>query len=243
MGNRIKFFCAGFCLPLCLLTHTVWSAEHPPGLEPELTNATLPGADVEGLLDLARHQNLELAAVRLEADAAAERVNAAGTLPDPMFRTELRDITHQGTRSPSLLPDRVGSTYYQITQTLPVWGKRGLQRDVANAEAEQARGQISLTWADLSARIKSGFAQHYLLAHSEKLTEEILELVNTLEQIARSRYASGLSAQQDAIRAQVEQTRLRRELVMLKLEYHHAMTRINTLLLRPPHAATGFQSL
>ena len=237
MRSRIKFFCVSLCLPLCLLNHTVWSAEPAPWFDRGLATAPLPGAQVEGLLELARQQNPELAVARLESDAAAERVNAAGALPDPMFRTELRDITHQGNRSPSLLPDRVGSTYYQVTQTLPWWGKRGLQRELADAEAAQARGQINLTWTDLATRIKTEFAQYYLLAHSEKLTEEILELVDNLEQIARSRYASGLAAQQDAIRAQVEQTRLRRELVMLKLEYHHAMTRLNALLLRAPHAA------
>ena len=51
------------------------------------------GANVESLLDFARSRNPEYASMRFEAEAAAERVTPAGALPDPKFRTELRDIT------------------------------------------------------------------------------------------------------------------------------------------------------
>jgi hypothetical protein len=44
------------------------------------------GSRLDELLVLARQQSPELAAVRLEADAAAERITAAGALPDPKFR-------------------------------------------------------------------------------------------------------------------------------------------------------------
>ncbi|NJD35907.1 MAG: hypothetical protein FIA96_13920 [Betaproteobacteria bacterium] len=46
------------------------------------------GANVESLLDYAKARNPEYAAMRLEAEAAAERVYPAGALPDPMLRTE-----------------------------------------------------------------------------------------------------------------------------------------------------------
>jgi len=72
---------------------------------------TLPGADVESLIAYAREKNPEYAAMRYEADAAFERVQPAGALPDPMLRTELQNITNFGTDgSTSLLPNRVGST-------------------------------------------------------------------------------------------------------------------------------------
>ena len=227
MGNKLKLLCCA----LFLFSRVAGAAETEA-----LPGGQLPGAEVQGLLDLARQQNPELAAMRLEADAAAERVNSAGALPDPMFKTELRDISNRGDSNPSLLPNRVGSTYYQVTQTLSFWGKRDLKRDIASTEADQARGRVGTSWAELSAKIKSEFAQYYLLVHSEKLIWEILELAANLERIAQSRYATGLAAQQDVIRAQIEQSGLRRELIMLKLDHHHTMTRLNTLLLREPHA-------
>ncbi len=212
----------------------LWLAAHPAwGVEP----AQLPGAGVEELLDLAQQNNPELAAMRLEAGAAAERIYPAGALPDPMLRAELMDITNAGTNaSPSLLPSRVGSTRYSATQAVPFWGKRDLKREMAEAEARQAQGRVSLTWTELSARIKTDFAQYYLLSRSGKLTQEILGLLISLERIAQARYATGLAAQQDVIRAQVELTGLRSELVMLEAERHQAMARLNTLLRRAPDA-------
>jgi cobalt-zinc-cadmium efflux system outer membrane protein len=54
-----------------------------------------------------------------------------------------------------------------------------------------------------------------------------------LEKIAQVRYASGLAAQQDVIRAQVEQTNMRSELVTLDAEARQVNARMNALLARP----------
>ncbi len=211
---------------LWLVVHQAWGEE----------SAHQPGAGVEELLDLAQKQNPELATMRLEAEAATERIYPAGALPDPVFRIQLQDITNRGSTAPNLLPSQVGSTYYRVMQTVPYWGKRDLKREVAKAEASQAQGRTSVTWAELSARIKTVFAQYYLVSHSKNLTQEILGLLTNLERIAQSRYATGLAAQQDVIRAQVELTGLRRDLVILETEHHHAMTRLNTLLRRASEA-------
>ena len=42
-----------------------------------------PGADVEGLLAIAREGSPDVRMVRLEAEAARERIGPAGALPDP----------------------------------------------------------------------------------------------------------------------------------------------------------------
>ncbi len=191
------------------------------------------GASVESLLDHARAQSPELAAMRLEADAAAQRVQPAGALPDPVLRVELENINNYGNDArPSLLPSRVGETKYTVMQMLPAWGKRGLRRDVAAADAAQAGARAEATWSELAARIKTGYAQYYLAAGTERLTLEILDLMSRLEQIAQARYAGGLVAQQDAIRAQLEQTAMRSELIALETEKRQLRARLNALLAR-----------
>lgn len=192
------------------------------------------GAGVEELLDYARRNNPEFAAMRFEADAAAERGASAGALPDPRLRTELRDITRMGEQSATLSPTRVGSTRYLVMQDLPWFGKRDLKREIAELEAEGARGRSQGTWADLSARIKSAHAQRYFVHRNLQLNREILDLMQRLERIAQARYAGGLSAQQDVVRAQVELTGLQAEQIALETEAHHLDARINALLARPP---------
>lgn len=193
----------------------------------------LPGGSVESLLDYARERNPEFAAMRHEAEAASERAAAAGSLPDPKLQIEWRDITKMNTQNPTLAPSRVGTTRYQIMQDVPWFGKRGLQRDIARLEAEGAKGLSYGTWAELSSRIKASYAQYYAVHQTEGLAREILDLMVRLERVAQARYAGGLAAQPDAIRAQVEQTNLKNELIGLENEKRTLQARLNMLLARP----------
>jgi outer membrane protein TolC len=58
-----------------------------------------------------------------------------------------------------------------------------------------------------------------------------------LEQIAQVRYAGGLAPQQDAIRAQLEQTAMRGELISLAGDKRQWQARLNAMLARDPAAA------
>ncbi|HEY3432585.1 MAG TPA: TolC family protein [Rhodocyclaceae bacterium] len=196
----------------------------------------VPGRDVESLLSLARERNPEYAGMRYEADAAVERVTPAGALPDPRLRMELMDVTKGGQQNPTLNPSGVGSTRYTLMQEIPWFGKRDLKREIAELEAEGAKGRATGTWSDISSRIKVAYAQLFYLHRNERLTREVLDLMVRLEKIAQVRYAGGLAAQQDAIRAQTEQTGMRSELVALENERRQVEVRLNTLLARPAQA-------
>lgn len=196
------------------------------------------GATVQSLLDHARTSSPELASMRVEASAAHERIQPAGALADPMLRVELENINNYGNGNQlTVLPWRVGETKYTIVQPLPAWGKRELRRDVAQADAQQADARAAATWTELAARIKTAYAQYYLAVRNERLVREIVELIASLEKVAQARYAGGLATQQDAIRAQVEQTAMRSELIGLDSEKRQMRARINALLGRAPDAA------
>jgi outer membrane protein TolC len=197
---------------------------------------TVPGASVDSLLAYAQAHNPELAAMRYEAQAAHERVVPAGALPDPRFRATLQDITRMGEQNPTLLPGRAGKTAYLWMQELPWFGKRDLKRAIAENDAQGAQGRVAAGWSDLASRIKTTHAQLYLVRRSEQLVQENLSLMAQLEKVALSRYAGGLSAQQDVIRAQVEQGSMSAEQIALDMEHHHLHARMNALLARPGDA-------
>ena len=203
------------------------------GLQGVPATAAELGADLQGLLEHARAQHPELAAMRMEADAAAQRVQPAGALPDPMFRMELEDIGNSTTTGKwSLLPSKVGDTKYTLLQALPAWGKRDARREVAEADVQQATARFDATWNELSARIKTAYAQYYGVQGSEQLTLEVVDLMSRLEQIAQARYAGSLVTQQDALRAQLELTAMRSELIALDNEKRQLRARLNGLLAR-----------
>jgi outer membrane protein, heavy metal efflux system len=191
------------------------------------------GEDVQSLLEHARAQNPELALMRAEVEAAAQRVQPAAALPDPVLRVELMNVNNYGNDAGfSLLPSKVGETKYTLMQMLPAWGKRDLRREVANADLQQAKARTDAAWTELAMRIKSAYARYWLAAGNERLTREILDLVARVEQIAQARYAGGLVTQQDAIRAQLEQTTMRSDLILLESEKRQVRSRLNALLAR-----------
>lgn len=196
----------------------------------------VPGRTVQSLLDYARDNNPEFAAMRHEADAASERVTPAGALSDPKLKIELMDITRMGEQNATLLPGRVGSTQYTLSQELPWYGKRDLKREIAALDADGAQGRARGTWAEIAGRLKAAHAQLYVLNRTEQLTREILDLMIRLEKVAQTRYAGGLGMQQDVIRAQVEQTGMRNDLVMLENERNMLHARVNMMLSRPANA-------
>ncbi|WP_180129315.1 TolC family protein [Rhodoferax sp. BLA1] len=214
-----------------LLTLLAWGSAAPV-----LAQETLPGAQLEGLLAIAKASNPDYASMRKEAQAASERVVMAGALMDPKFRVEWMDITKGGSQSATLLPNDTGSTVYTFMQDLPWWGKRDLKRAIAGQEAQAVDGKAQGTWAELAAKVKTTHAQRYFLYNTRKLTQELLDLTNRLSNVAQVRYAGGLAMQQDAIRAQVEQTTIQTELVALESEARQADARLNALLARPSSA-------
>lgn len=140
------------------------------------------GSSIQGLLAYARDQSPELRAMRMEADAAAQRIGPAGALPDPVLRVELENINNYGNdASPSLLPWKVGETKYTLMQSLPLGGKRDLRRDAAAADARQADAKTDATWVELAARIKTTYAEYYRAVGNERLAGEVLGLMARLE--------------------------------------------------------------
>lgn len=191
---------------------------------PSIPAAAELGADLDSLLAYARTESPELAVMRHETEAATERIQPAGALPDPVLRVELENLGND-----------IGAereARYTLMQGIPLGGKRGLRRDAANADAQQAQARADAAWTELAAKLKTGFAQYFAAAGSERLVREQVELLARLEQTARQRYAAGLGSQQDAIRAQLEQTAMRAELIALANEKQQARVRLNALLAR-----------
>ena len=211
-------------------------------LLPAWASEALPGVSVESLLTAAREASPALRMVRLEAEAAHERIAPAGALPDPMLRIELENITRNGTQGATLSPARVGDTKYTLLQPLPFWGKRDLKREVAAAEAAQASGRANETWSEVAGRIKTLYAQYWLTGQALQLSRENIELTRQLEKIAQVRYAGGLAAQQDAIRAQLERSNMDSEQLGMAAEYRQIGVFINAMLARPAGAALAAPS-
>jgi outer membrane protein TolC len=212
------------CAPLCAML-----------AGPALAAPLELGGDLPGLLAYARDHHPEFAAMRHEAAAAAARADVADSLPDPMFKAELANVTNAGSDAGlNLLPSRVGSTRYTFSQSLPWPGKLGLRKEVAEANLTEAQQKATATWRDLARMLRQTYARHHVVHASLGFASHNLDLLTQLEQIARTRYANGIAAQQDVIRAQTERSMLLTEIAALEGENEQLQARTRALLGNPP---------
>lgn len=205
-----------------LLVAAIAAAGLLASVQPSSGAEPMPGANVTELLARVRNLNPELAAAALERQAAVARIYPAGALDDPMVNL-MRD---QGFRQ----------TLFSVSQEFPLWGKRDLRKAVAEANAEVAAGRRNSLGLELEEQTKVAFAQYYQADQAIRVTREIRALLHTLSESVRSRYAQGVAAQSDAIRADLEQTRLGPELSALEREEEMAKAKINALIGRSANA-------
>lgn len=214
------------CWPLVLGLLVPWGAA--------ASGATPPGADVESVRAYALAHSPVLAAATLDADAARAAVLPSGALPDPTLSVALRDA------SPVLRPDdaRVDrGNLVQWRQSIPLWGKRGLAREVASADADRAAAERDAAARRLLADVEATYARYWESGQALAVLERRLSLVEAVEAVAGVRYAVGLAAQQDAIRAQVLRTSLVAERLARSAARDEAAALLNALLGRPADAA------
>ncbi|MFT6673821.1 MAG: hypothetical protein ACJAVZ_005323, partial [Afipia broomeae] len=90
---------------------------------------SLPGATVESVVAIAKRLNPTVAAASLDFDAAVHKIGTAGVLADPTLILEAWDVNRFG----------VGQRRIGLEQEFKLWGKYGLERNVAQADADAAK--------------------------------------------------------------------------------------------------------
>ncbi|MBI3901656.1 MAG: TolC family protein [Nitrosomonadales bacterium] len=214
MGNILRILCCAL-----LFISPAWGA------------APVPGATVQELLQWLEQGNGEIAAAKSDTQSARLRAESAGSLPDPSVRIEWQDINGL-----NVLPGQAGAMKYTVLQALPGWGKRDAQKQVASAQTAVAQEQERALSTELRSRVKLEFARYYRTYQALQLNEELGKFADTVADLAKSRYESGLTTQQELIRAQLEQSALRSEHISLHSAYSQSQARINALLNRPADA-------
>ncbi|WP_157999413.1 TolC family protein, partial [Nitrospirillum viridazoti] len=158
------------------------------------------GANLDGLLDAARHLNPTLQAAALETAAADAEASAAGALDDPTFRINSDEVDR--TSGP-----RINKTYITVEQEFPLWGKRDLRRSAALAAVDAARGRERAVGLELAERIKDTFALYAAASAALAVNGDVLRLDRQIARNAADRYGQGLGSQGDALTAAAEVAR------------------------------------
>jgi outer membrane protein TolC len=177
---------------------------YQPGARP----ATLPALDTNAtlgaLLTYAMLNQPRVEAAYYDYAAAVERITLERSLPDPRltFEMDIQDVVM--TVMPGLMAD------------VPWVKKLRLRAEAASAESQARYFAFESAVLQTAYEVKRPFYQLHFLNDRVRILRETLALAGELEQIARAQTEAGKVTLQDALRAQIEQERLRVEIVNLE---------------------------
>ena len=210
-----------------------------PGLLASSVWAATEGNSLTALQAAVQQDNPQLQQVMAEMQAASARTISAGALADPVFKLELMDFTPEG-QGRQYLPGRTGQSKYTLMQDLPWYGKRDLQTNIAEQQADVAKFKAAKTRNELKAEVRRLYAQRYETHQMWLLNEEIDSVLHQIEQTANSRYQQGLANQQELIQTQLNRSQLAKMQIDLEANQQQLQSWTNAILNRSPSAALAF---
>jgi outer membrane protein, heavy metal efflux system len=203
----------------------------------EASDQTMPGATVESVVEIAKRLNPMVAAASLDFSAALNMVGAAGVLDDPKLVLEAWDVNSLG----------VGQRRFGVEQEIKLWSKYGLERDIAQSDAEAAKFQVRATVTELIAQVVAAHGEYNAAYEAVGISTEIKRRYDEILGLLRSRYGTTSVDQQDVIKVEIEAATAEGDVVRRQGELKSAAARLNALIGRPslaPLAApTGFRAV
>jgi cobalt-zinc-cadmium efflux system outer membrane protein len=216
---------------LCVIVLSVLLARGAGAQEsvPSHTGAVTP---LSKLLDEAEKNNPQIEAARQGSQASKEVPTQVSTLPDPQFT-----LQHLSVGSPRPFAGYTNSDFAYIglgvSQDIPYPGKLRLKGEIAKRDADVSQQQIETVRRAVLAELKAAYFQLAYLSQTVTILEQDGELLKQVGQAADARYRSGMGSQQDLLQAQLQQTKLLREITMHHLEVGKLEAQLKQLLNRP----------
>jgi cobalt-zinc-cadmium efflux system outer membrane protein len=183
------------------------------------------------LLTEAEKNNPQIQAVRHSWQSAKQVPTQVATRPDPQVVLQQMNVG-----SPRPFAGYTNSDFAYIglgfSQDLPYPGKLRLRGEIAQKEADATQQKYESVRRAVMTGVKIAYFQLSFLAKRQKIFDEDEQLLQQVEQAAESRYRNGMGNQQDVLQAQLEQTKLLREINRNQLEQAKAQAELKNLLNR-----------
>jgi cobalt-zinc-cadmium efflux system outer membrane protein len=215
---------------LCALLMFLLSGREAPAQDPGREHGPVVTPLAE-LLEEAEKNNPQIEAARQGWQAAKEVPTQVSTLPDPQF-----NLQHVSVGSPRPFAGYTNSDFAYlglgVSQDIPYPGKLRLKGEIAKRDADVSQQQIASVRRAVVAEVKSTYFQLAYLSKTLTLLEQDGELLKQVEQAADARYRSGMGTQQDILQAQLQKTKLLREIAMHHLQVGKLEAQLKQLLNR-----------
>jgi outer membrane protein TolC len=193
-----------------------------------VTSAPTP---LSQLLAEAEANNPQIAAADHGARAAKQMAPQVTTLPDPKFTYQQFSVG-----SPKPFAGYTNSDFAYIgvgaSQELPYPGKLRLRGQVAERDADTKQAEIGITKTSIADAIKADYLQLSYLQQTLGILRQNESVLDQLIQDATAHYQVGQGMQQDVLQAEVNRTKIVKEITMHHQEMGQAQADLKGLLSR-----------
>ncbi len=173
----------------------------------------------------AQANNPQISAANHAWKAATHVAQQVTTLPDPKVTVQQFSVG-----SPKPFAGYTNSDFAYIgigaSQELPYPGKLRLRGQVAERQADTEQAEIEVTEKDVADAVKTDYLQLAYLQQTLGILQQNEAVLGQLIQDAVAHYEVGQGMQQDVLHAQLERTKLVREITM----HHQEMGKIQAHL-------------
>jgi cobalt-zinc-cadmium efflux system outer membrane protein len=195
-----------------------------------LAVATPPPLRLADLLREAREKNPELLAARARVSAMQSSISPAGALDDPMLMVQLWNTPVDFSTVPVMV---------QITQPIPLGGKRGAHSELARADAAMAAADLTAKQRDIDTQVASAYFDLFLAERTQAVDDELEQLLKVILKTSEARVATAKAEQVELLRAQGALIQLRSDRETAVDHRQSAWARLAALVDRDPAAPGG----
>ena len=183
------------------------------------------------LLAEAGANNPQISAADHGARAARQMAPQVTTLPDPKFTYQQLSVG-----SPKPFAGYTNSDFAYIgvgaSQELPYPGKLRLRGQVAERDADTKQAEVEVTKTSVADAIKADYLQLAYLQQTLRILQQNEGVLDQLIQDATVHYQVGQGMQQDVLQAQVNRTKIVKEITMHHQQMGQLQAHLKGLLSR-----------
>ena len=195
------------------------------------TPAASPPTPLSQLLAEAGANNPQISAADHGARAARQMVPQVTTLPDPKLTYQQLSVG-----SPKPFAGYTNSDFAYVgvgaSQELPYPGKLRLRGQVAERDADTRQAEVEVTKTSVADAVKADYLQLAYLQQTLDILRQNESVLDQLIQDATAHYQVGQGMQQDVLQAQVNRTKIVKEITMHHQQMGQVQAHLKGLLSR-----------
>jgi outer membrane protein TolC len=190
--------------------------------------------EVEVLVAEALAQNPEISASNEKWQMLVAKARGTGAFDDPMLMLKIQSAM---INDPFAFDkDEQTAKVIGISQMIPSFGKRDLQKKGAEQEVKSAEWELAERKVELRRMVQDAWAQLAQVENDLRLVTENIALLDTLNQFAETGYSTGMVRQYEVLRTHIERSRMEEMRIGLEQRQKSLAAMFAALLHRPMDA-------